>query len=101
MRSFICMATKFFAFLYILILPIFSSEAKSIDFNYPAVFNFGDSNSDTGDLVAALGILLDPPNGQTYFKTPSGRFCDGRLIVDFLSKAPSLTLTHFFLDRLH
>lgn len=52
------MATKFFAFLYILILPIFSSEAKSIDFNYPAVFNFGDSNSDTGDLVAALGSSL-------------------------------------------
>ncbi|KAK8508880.1 hypothetical protein V6N12_034981 [Hibiscus sabdariffa] len=51
---------------------------------YPAVFNFGDSNSDTGDLVAARGGRLDPPNGQNYFKAPSGRFCDGRLIIDFL-----------------
>lgn len=57
----------------------------SIDFSFPAVFNFGDSNSDTGGLVAGMGEHLDPPNGQTYFKNPLGRFCDGRLIIDFLS----------------
>jgi len=60
--------------------------ANSVEFSYPAVFNFGDSNSDTGELAAGLGFLVSPPNGQNYFKTPSGRFCDGRLIVDFLSK---------------
>lgn len=64
---------------------ISSPFCYSIDFNYPAVFNFGDSNSDTGGLVAGLGEHLDPPNGLAYFKNPSGRFCDGRLIVDFLS----------------
>lgn len=63
--------------------------ANTIDFNYPAVFNFGDSNSDTGGLVAGVGDRLEPPNGQTYFKNPSGRFCDGRLIIDFLSKIPT------------
>lgn len=62
------------------------AAANSVDFSYPAVFNFGDSNSDTGELAAAMGFLVSPPNGQKYFKTPSGRFCDGRLIVDFLSK---------------
>lgn len=60
--------------------------ANSVEFKYPAVFNFGDSNSDTGELAAGLGFLVAPPNGQDYFKIPSGRFCDGRLIVDFLSK---------------
>ncbi|GKV08934.1 hypothetical protein SLEP1_g20504 [Rubroshorea leprosula] len=60
--------------------------STSIDFNYPTVFNFGDSNSDTGELVAGLGVRLDPPYGQTYFEIPSGRFCDGRLIVDFLRR---------------
>ncbi|OWM85388.1 hypothetical protein CDL15_Pgr019012 [Punica granatum] len=64
---------------------------SSTDFNFQAVFNFGDSNSDTGDLAAGLGFRLDLPNGQTYFKTPTGRFCDGRLIVDFLSKNPNFT----------
>ncbi|CAI0395361.1 unnamed protein product [Linum tenue] len=53
---------------------------------YPAVFNFGDSNSDTGGLVAGVAFPVGPPNGETYFHEPSGRFSDGRLIVDFLSK---------------
>lgn len=75
----------------VILLPILTlfllcfTLANSIDFHYPAVFNFGDSNSDTGGLTAGLGFLLDPPNGQMYFKPPSGRFCDGRLIIDLLS----------------
>ncbi|PON64425.1 SGNH hydrolase-type esterase domain containing protein [Parasponia andersonii] len=64
-------------FFTILYLPY----VNSVDFNYPTVFNFGDSNSDTGELAAGYGFFLDPPNGQSYFKTPSGRYCDGRLIV--------------------
>jgi hypothetical protein len=80
------MASRTIALQVFTLLSILSSVANSIDFNYPSVFNFGDSNSDTGDLAAGLGFLLDPPNGQIYFKTPTGRFCDGRLIVDFLSK---------------
>lgn len=67
--------------LFSILLPL----ANSIDFNYPAVFNFGDSNSDTGELTAGLGFSLAPPNGENYFKPPTGRFCDGRLILDFLS----------------
>ncbi|RRT85613.1 hypothetical protein B296_00008916 [Ensete ventricosum] len=72
------------------------SLASAVDFNYPAVFNFGDSNSDTGDLVAAgIGEPLLPPNGQTYFSRPAGRFCDGRLIIDFLSNIYSLSALPF------
>ncbi|RHN49309.1 putative alpha-L-fucosidase [Medicago truncatula] len=59
--------------------------ANSVEFNFPAVFNLGDSNSDTGELTVGLGFQLVPPYGQNYFKTPNGRACDGRLIVDFLS----------------
>ncbi|RRT50378.1 hypothetical protein BHE74_00031366 [Ensete ventricosum] len=74
------------------------SPASGIDFDYQAVFNFGDSNSDTGDLIAAaIGDPLLPPNGRAYFSKPAGRFCDGRLIIDFLSKfyfiAKSMTFT--------
>ena len=50
---------------------------------FPAIFNFGDSNSDTGGLSASL-ITLKPPNGETYFHKPAGRFSDGRLIIDFM-----------------
>ena len=31
------------------------------------MFNFGDSNSDPGGLVAGLGIHLGLPNGQQFF----------------------------------
>ncbi|KAK8630725.1 hypothetical protein V6N13_079505 [Hibiscus sabdariffa] len=41
-----------------------------------AVFNFGDSNSDTGGLVAGKAFPLTRLNGQTYFHEFSGRFCD-------------------------
>lgn len=58
---------------------------SSLNFSYPAVFNFGDSNSDTGGLVAGIAFPLGLPMGQTYFHESSGRFCDGRLIIDFLS----------------
>ncbi|KAI3452111.1 hypothetical protein Pfo_008776 [Paulownia fortunei] len=83
-----------------LLLMICFPLASSIDFNYPAVFNFGDSNSDTGDLVAGLGERLDPPNGQTYFQKPSGRFCDGRLINDFLMDAMDLPFLNAYLESI-
>ncbi|KAJ8773567.1 hypothetical protein K2173_005813 [Erythroxylum novogranatense] len=51
---------------------------------FPAIFNFGDSNSDTGGLSAAFG-QAPPPHGESYFHGPAGRYCDGRLIVDFIA----------------
>ncbi|KAK8589313.1 hypothetical protein V6N13_088165 [Hibiscus sabdariffa] len=74
--------------------------ANCVQFNYPAVFNFGDSNSDTGELVAALGDILDSPYGQNYFKAPSGRFSDGRLILDFLMDAMDLPFLNAYLDSI-
>ncbi|KAL2345724.1 hypothetical protein Fmac_007009 [Flemingia macrophylla] len=69
----------------VVLFSICLAMGNSAEFNYPAVFNFGDSNSDTGELAAGLGFQLAPPNGQYYFKIPTGRFCDGRLMLDFLS----------------
>ena len=50
---------------------------------FPAIFNFGDSNSDTGGLSAVFGQARSP-HGESYFHKPVGRYCDGRLIVDFI-----------------
>ncbi|KAI3873493.1 hypothetical protein MKW98_008145 [Papaver atlanticum] len=58
--------------------------------NFPAVFNFGDSNSDTGGISAAFWAI-GWPSGETFFGKPSGRACDGRLIVDFMSEELGLT----------
>ncbi|KAG5604800.1 hypothetical protein H5410_026292 [Solanum commersonii] len=59
--------------------------------NFAAIFNFGDSNSDTGGLSAAFG-QAPYPNGETFFHAPAGRFFDGRLLIDFIDK---LTPFHF------
>ncbi|KAL0817777.1 hypothetical protein Bca101_074221 [Brassica carinata] len=78
--------------------PLTSSFPISPDF--PAVFNFGDSNSDTGELSSGLGFRLQPSYGQSYFFKPpsSGRFCNGRLIVDFLMEAIDRPYLRPYLD---
>jgi hypothetical protein len=71
----------------------------STEFNFPAVFNFGDSNSDTGGRVAAGFESIFPPYGSSFFGGPAGRFCDGRLVIDFLS-TPALSLPLYLLDSI-
>lgn len=55
---------------------------------FKAIFNFGDSNSDTGGFYAAFPAER-LPFGMTYFKKPTGRATDGRVIIDFLGNISS------------
>jgi hypothetical protein len=64
------------------VLPILS-HARC---NYPAIFNFGDSTSDTGAIHFAFPyneLSENPPYGDTFFGKPTGRYSDGRLSIDF------------------
>ncbi|XWS63738.1 hypothetical protein CRYUN_Cryun06bG0127300 [Craigia yunnanensis] len=65
--------------------------------NFPAIFNFGDSNSDTGGLSAAFG-QAPAPNGETYFHAPAGRYSDGRLIIDFIAESFGIPYLSAYLD---
>jgi hypothetical protein len=55
---------------------------------YHALFNFGDSLADAGNLIqnGTPEILATArlPYGQTYFGKPTGRCSDGRLVIDHL-----------------
>ncbi|XP_058188101.1 GDSL esterase/lipase At5g14450-like isoform X1 [Rhododendron vialii] len=65
--------------------------------NFPAVYNFGDSNSDTG----AFSVAVSPtqlPDGQTFFGKPAGRGCDGRLIIDFIAEELGIPYLSPYLD---
>ncbi|KAH7570371.1 hypothetical protein ACOSQ2_018797 [Xanthoceras sorbifolium] len=64
---------------------------------FPAIFNFGDSNSDTGGLSAVFG-QAPPPHGMSFFGGPAGRYCDGRLIVDFIAEGLGLPYLSGYLD---
>uniref|UniRef100_A0A1J3HZD9 GDSL esterase/lipase n=1 Tax=Noccaea caerulescens TaxID=107243 RepID=A0A1J3HZD9_NOCCA len=100
------METLFHTLLTLLLVAIHTLPPLAGSFpispNFPAVFNFGDSNSDTGELTSGLGFRLRPPNGQTnVFKPPSsGRFCNGRLIVDFLMEAIERPYLRPYLDSI-
>ncbi|XAR48118.1 Alpha-L-fucosidase [Bertholletia excelsa] len=67
--------------------------------HFPAIFNFGDSNSDTGCLSAAFG-RLPSPYGRTSFGKPSGRFSNGRLIIDFIAEKLGLPYLSAYLDSI-
>lgn len=63
-----------------LIIGMFARD-NDANCSFQAIFNFGDSNSDTGSMP------MSSPNGNTYFKKPAGRSCDGRLMIDFLGNS--------------
>lgn len=82
------MATSKITFaIIVLVLFGFTENLSTVSSscNFPAVYNFGDSNSDTGAISAAIGEV-PPPNGVAFFGRSAGRHSDGRLIIDFISK---------------
>ncbi|XP_010912671.3 GDSL esterase/lipase At1g31550 [Elaeis guineensis] len=87
----------------LLLLPLLSSSHPATTTCYTSVFSFGDSLADTGNLLRYLGKKnIDVgrlPYGETYFRRPTGRFCDGRLVVDFIAQAMGLPLLPPYLAR--
>ncbi|KAJ8478924.1 hypothetical protein OPV22_022651 [Ensete ventricosum] len=69
----------------------------SVCHRYNALFNFGDSMSDTGNV--RIGRL---PYGMTFFGRATGRCSDGRLVIDFIAQDlgfPLLPPSSEFLDH--
>ncbi|XP_022946014.1 GDSL esterase/lipase At1g09390-like [Cucurbita moschata] len=87
-----------FTFLLLLLPPslVFSQCTR----RPPVIFNFGDSNSDTGGLVAGLGFPVLSPNGRTFFRRSTGRLSDGRLLIDFLCESLNMNLLNPYMDSL-
>lgn len=89
------MQTRLFLIKFVLLASsLIHPRVCSPSCSFPAIFNFGDSNSDTGGLSAAFG-QAPYPNGQTFFHSPSGRFSDGRLVVDFIGACTHLSMINF------
>lgn len=70
---------------------------------YSAIYSFGDSLADTGNLLISgaqnFGSISELPYGQTYFNKPTGRCSNGRLIVDFLAQAFGFPFLPPYLDK--
>ncbi|KAJ4818181.1 GDSL esterase/lipase [Rhynchospora pubera] len=81
-------ATLIILSLLLVLWPIQPTPSHAFD----SIFSFGDSYIDTGN-INLLGKKFsgspysdNSPYGQTFFHRPSGRYSDGRLIVDFLAE---------------
>ncbi|MED6165313.1 hypothetical protein PIB30_098395, partial [Stylosanthes scabra] len=66
---------------------------------FRAIYSFGDSLADTGNnyydpsvLSSSQTIALHLPYGETFFHCPTGRWSDGRLIVDFFAEQMGVPL---------
>ena len=54
---------------------------------FTRLFSFGDSITDNGNWMhyaRSPGAVARPPYGETFFRRPNGRFCDGRIIIDHI-----------------
>ena len=78
-----------FSFLFV---PHDSTDAKPLKVcKFDAIYNMGDSISDTGNLIRMKTQNPDMPffrlpYGQTYFKNATGRCSNGLLMIDYIGK---------------
>ncbi|XP_022925975.1 GDSL esterase/lipase At5g03610-like [Cucurbita moschata] len=67
------------------------------------LFVFGDSYTDTGNILFPISPGLQFPYGITFPGKPIGRFSDGRVLTDFAGKqicvSVSVSLFRRFSDR--
>ncbi|KAJ8768229.1 hypothetical protein K2173_021169 [Erythroxylum novogranatense] len=88
-----------------LIIALWVLSARGGDANvlppceFRAIYNFGDSNSDTGGISAAFEPIREP-YGEGFFHKSAGRDSDGRLIVDFIAERLKLPYLCAYLNSL-
>lgn len=53
---------------------------------FDKIFQFGDSLSDTGNLVRERPFDMSSrlPYGQSYFNRPTGRYSNGLIMIDYI-----------------
>ncbi|KAL4571175.1 hypothetical protein LXL04_017926 [Taraxacum kok-saghyz] len=82
------------------IVSLLPHSTESLCSSRPLIFNFGDSNSDTGGLVAGLGYSIGSPYGRTFFRRSTGRLSDGRLLIDFLCQSVKASFLSAYMESL-
>lgn len=78
--------------LFLVILALFSSVPRGLHALNPqvdAIYQFGDSISDTGNLIredpiGSHSAFARLPYGQNFFPKPTGRCSNGLLMIDFI-----------------
>ncbi|KAI3857361.1 hypothetical protein MKW92_000655 [Papaver armeniacum] len=96
------MASNSFPYLYLFLIItciLLFTTANPVLVFYKSIFSFGDSLADTGNVLFSspdeyVGKL---PYGETYFHQATGRFSDGRLVIDFIDDCHEFLKTSLIL----
>ncbi|KAJ3694251.1 hypothetical protein LUZ60_009731 [Juncus effusus] len=85
----------------LIFISIFNHATSFASPMYNAIFSFGDSVADTGNLNILLpsNQFANLPYGETYFGRNAGRASNGRLVIDFIAQALSLPLVPPYLAK--
>ena len=90
--------------LFVVFFTLFSSRSHVAASCYSAIYSFGDSLADTGNLLLSHPSLFKEianlPYGETYFDKPTGRCSDGRLVVDYIGMNVPTVFMKMFVDFL-
>lgn len=84
--------------LLVLVLVVLSSSSVTVACSVedlPGIFTFGDSILDAGNNHFNRNCTVQadfPPYGSTFFHHPTGRFTNGRTVVDFICECIYLPL---------
>ncbi|KAL0421624.1 UNVERIFIED_CONTAM: Acetylajmalan esterase [Sesamum latifolium] len=92
--GYLCCYSVFICFFVLLLTGTTSSQQSKCPFNY--IYHLGDGVADNGNAIRTLpsGPLLPAarlPYGETFPGRPTGRWSDGRLIIDFAATVLGLT----------
>lgn len=85
--------------LLLLLLLSLASSPSVFSHNVTAVFTFGDSIFDAGNnhFIPNCTAQADfPPYGSSFFHHPTGRFTNGRTVVDFICQFFLILLFNLF-----
>ncbi|XP_060208979.1 acetylajmalan esterase-like isoform X2 [Lycium barbarum] len=96
--------TQYSLFLLLSTSLFFSPSFAQTKCNIKYVYQLGDSLADNGNVIRTPGASIifkadRSPYGETFFRKPTGRFSNGRVITDFISQSFKLPLLNAYLDK--
>ncbi|XP_060217673.1 acetylajmalan esterase-like [Lycium barbarum] len=96
--------TQYYLLLLLSTSLFFSPSSAQTKCNIKSVYQLGDSLADNGNVIRTPGASIifkadRSPYGETFFKKPTGRFSNGRVITDFISQSFKLPLLNAYLDK--
>ncbi|KAI5587227.1 hypothetical protein POPTR_005G024300v4 [Populus trichocarpa] len=89
-NSKIIIASVLISFLFLVAVLPYASNAKSLkSCGFDAIYQLGDSISDTGNFIQEKpsSVYARFPYGETFFNKPTGRCSNGRLMIDFIASS--------------